>query len=110
MANTASCSSWVVTFMIVFATRYTSVKGAPGTRVVVMSPMVTGTASAPGLARSCAAMCGDSSRPCTAIPRALSGSATRPVPTANSSAGPPRASSASRSTIGSSTDGSNLAR
>ena len=41
--------------------------------------------------------------------RALSGSATRPVPTANSSAGPPRASSASRSTMGPRTDGPNLA-
>src|SRR4051794_24645744 len=34
--------------MIVFATRYTSVN-IPATRVVVMSPMATGTASAPGL-------------------------------------------------------------
>jgi hypothetical protein len=42
-------------------------------------------------------------------PRALSGSATRPVPTANSSADPPRPSSASRSTIGPRTGGSNLA-
>ena len=55
LAKTANCSSCVVTFMIVFATRYTSVN-EPGTRVVVMSPIVTGTASAPGLARSCAAM------------------------------------------------------
>jgi hypothetical protein len=78
-------------------------------RVVVMSPMVTATASAPGSASSCPAMCGDSSIPYTAIPRALSGSATRPVPTANSSAGPPRASSASRSTMGPRTDGPNLA-
>ncbi len=95
--------------MIVLATRYTSVKGVPGTRVAVMSPMVTGMASAPGLANSRSAMGRDSSRPCTAIPRALSGSATRPVPTANSSAGPPRASSASKSTIGPRTDGSNMA-
>jgi hypothetical protein len=40
---------------------------------------------------------------------ALSGTATRPVPTANSSAGPPRANSARRSTVGSRTDGSNIA-
>jgi hypothetical protein len=49
-----------VTFMIVFATRYTSVK-SPGTRVVVMSPMATRTAAAPGLARGRSAMYGDSS-------------------------------------------------
>jgi hypothetical protein len=49
-----------------------------------MSPMVTGTAAAPGSAASRAAMCGGSSMPCTAILRTLSGSATRPVPIANS--------------------------
>lgn len=74
-----------------------------------MSPIVTGTASAPGLASSFSAMCGDSSNPHTEIPRPLSGSATRPVPTANSRAGPPCANSASRSTVGLSTGGSNIA-
>ena len=73
-----------------------------------MSPTVTGTASAPGLARSRSAMCGDSSIPLTGTPRALSGSATRPVPTANSSAGPSPASAASTSTHGSSTAAENM--
>jgi hypothetical protein len=90
--------------MIVFATRYTSVK-VPGTRAVLMSPMITGTAAAPGLADSRSAMGWDSSMPCTAIPRARSARATRPVPTANSTAGPPRASSASRPVIGPRTEG-----
>ena len=80
----------------------------PSTRVVVMSPIVTGTASAPGLARSRSAMCGDSSIPLTGTPRALSGSATRPVPTANSSAGPSPASEASMSTHGPSRSGANI--
>jgi len=106
LAKTASWSSWVVTFMIVFATRYTSVK-VPGTRAVVMSPMVTGTA--PGLAACRSAIGRDSSTPRTGIPRALSGMATRPVPTANSSAGPSPASSASTPTMGSRTAGSNMA-
>jgi len=92
----------------VLATRYTRVK-VPGTRVVVMSPMVTGMSSAPGLADSRSAMAGDSSMPRTGIPRALSGRATRPVPIANSRAVPPPASSASTSAIGPSTDGSNMA-
>ena len=74
-----------------------------------MSPRVTGTASAPGLANSRSAIGRDSSMPCTAIPRALSARATRPVPTANSTAGPPRASSASRPVMGPRTDGSNRA-
>ena len=47
----------------------------------------------------------DSSRPWTGIPRALSARTTRPVPTANSSAGPPPASAASNPTTGSRTDG-----
>ena len=73
--------------MIVFAARYTSEK-TPGTRVDVMSPTVTGTAAAPGLPWKTAAMCGDNSIPATGTPRPLRGSATRPVPTANSSAAP----------------------
>ena len=39
-----------------------------------MSPIVTGTVSAPGFARSWAAMGGDSSMPCTSTPRSLSAS------------------------------------
>jgi len=52
-----------------------------------MFPTVTGTASAPGLARNCCTMWGESSIPCTGIPRARNGKATRPVPMASSSAG-----------------------
>ena len=74
-----------------------------------MSPIVTGTASAPGLARSRSAIGGDSSIPVTGTPRALSGSATRPVPTANwGRAGPSPASVASTSTHGSSRAGENI--
>src|SRR5450432_3750603 len=73
-----------------------------------MSPMVTVTASASGFVRSCSAMWGDSSMPFTGTPRALNGRATRPVPTANSSAAPPRAVAAKKSTIGLRTDGSNI--
>ena len=60
-------------------------------------------------ARIASAMGRDNSMPCTAIPCALSLRATRPVPTANSTAGPPRASSASRPVIGPRIDGSNKA-
>ena len=54
--------------MMVLATRYTSVNGPPGTRAAVMSPMVTGTAPAPGLASSRSAMGRDSSSPWTGNP------------------------------------------
>ena len=107
MANTATCSSCVVRFMIVLNTRYTSAN-EPSTRVVAMSPMVTAMPSAPGLARSWSTIGGDSSMPVTGTPRACNGTATRPVPIASSSAAPPAASSASRSTIGSRTAGSNI--
>ncbi|MGH3210796.1 MAG: hypothetical protein ACRDNO_23875 [Trebonia sp.] len=73
-----------------------------------MSPIVTGTSADPGLARSTAAMSGESSIPATGTPRSLSGSATRPVPTANSSAAPPSASEASTSTVGRRTSGANI--
>jgi hypothetical protein len=73
-----------------------------------MLPIVTGIASAPGLASIRAAMCSDNSMPCTGTRRALSASATRPVPVANSSAGPSPASAASRPVIGSSTVGENM--
>ena len=56
---------------------------------VVKSPIVTGIASPPGLARSRATIASDRSMPCTSTPRAASGSATRPVPMASSSARPP---------------------
>ena len=46
--------------------------------------------------------------PATRTPRSASGSAIRPVPIANSSAPPAPASSASRSTAGSTTAGSNM--
>ncbi|WP_311774392.1 hypothetical protein [Micromonospora carbonacea] len=50
----------------------------------------------------------DSSMPVTGTPRSASGTATRPVPTANSSAAPSPASVASRSTVGPSTSGANM--
>ncbi len=77
----------------------------PSTRVVAMSPIVTSTSWASSLARSWAAMSVESSIPDTGTPRAASGRATRPVPTASSSARPSPASSASRSTVGPSTSG-----
>ena len=80
----------------------------PSTRVLAMSPIVTGMASPPGLARSCATIALESSRPCTGTPRAASGSAIRPVPIANSSAAPSPASSASTSTAGSTASGENI--
>src|SRR5215210_1282015 len=54
--------------------------------------MVTGIPSPPGLVRSRATISGEISTPSTRTPRAASGSAIRPVPTASSSAGPPSAS------------------
>ena len=80
----------------------------PSTRVVAMSPIVTSMRCASSLARSCSTMAVESSIPDTGTPRAASGNATRPVPTANSSAAPSPASSASRSTVGPSTSGSNI--
>ena len=94
--------------MIAFHTRYTR-PNAPGTRVLVMSPAMTGTASPPALARSWSSIGWERSMPCTSTPRrARSGSATRPVPIASSSAGPSPASAASRSTTGSSTSAANI--
>ena len=60
------------------------------------------------LGRSCSTIAADSSMPVTAAPRCARGTATRPVPMANSSAGPVPASSASRSTVGSSTSAANM--
>jgi hypothetical protein len=62
----------------------------PSTLVVDMSPIVTGSSAPPGLARSCSTIAADSSMPVTGTPRAASGSPTRPVPIANSSAGAAR--------------------
>jgi len=53
-----------------------------------MSPTVTATSAPPGLARSRASIRADASIPVTAMPRAASGSATRPVPIPNSNAVP----------------------
>ncbi len=63
------------------------------TRVVAMSPIVTGNRSPPGLRRSSATIASEKSMPCTSTPRAASGKATRPVPIASSRAGPSPASS-----------------
>ena len=65
-----------------------------------MSPIVTSTASPPGLPAIRAAIARLSSMPLTGTPRAASGAAIRPVPTANSSTGPPSASSSRTSTAG----------
>ena len=80
----------------------------PSTVVVAMSPMATGMAAPPGLARSRATMARDRSMPCTSTPRRVSGSAIRPVPMPNSSARPPPASPASTSATVSVKEGSNM--
>lgn len=81
----------------------------PGTLVVAKSPMVTGTAAPPGLARSRSTMARDRSTPCTRTPRPARGSAIRPVPTPSSSARPPSpASPARNSTVGPTTRGANI--
>src|SRR4051812_40757962 len=64
--------------------------------------------SAPGFSRRRASMASELSMPATRTPRSASGSAIRPVPIANSTAAPSPASSASRSTAGPSTRGSNM--
>ena len=71
-----------------------------------MSPTTTGRSGRFAWSRS--AIGCDSSMPLTATPRSASGIATRPVPIASSSAGPSPASSARRSTAGSSTSGANM--
>src|SRR4051794_6862069 len=71
-----------------------------------MSPTTTGTSSR--LARSCSTIGADSSIPVTGTPRSTSGTATRPVPMASSSAGPSPARSARNATAGSSTSGANM--
>lgn len=88
-------------------TRYTSRKGPP-TLMVAMPPIVTLIRPAGSLAKRRSAMAVESSIPDAATPRSVSGMATRPVPMANSSASPSPADSASRSTVGPSTSGSNM--
>jgi len=65
-----------------------------------MSPITTGIAAPPGLARSRATIASEASTPSTGIPRAASGSATRPVPIASSSTRRSPASPARNSTAG----------
>src|SRR5215467_13113447 len=71
--------------MIVLNTRYAT-ENVPSTLVVAKSPIVTPTASPPGLARSRATIARDRSMPWTGTPRRASGKAIRPVPTPSSSA------------------------
>lgn len=66
------------------------------------------TVSPPGLALSRAVIARDMSMPCTGTPRPARGSAIRPMPTPNSSARPPPASRARRSTAGSTASGVNM--
>jgi len=73
-----------------------------------MSPGTTGIVASSAFFRNCAIIAVDISMPVTAIPLSLSGTATRPVPIANSSARPPAASSASRSTAGPNTSAENI--
>ncbi len=66
-----------------------------------MSPTTTLISSAPGLRRNCSSIASEMSIPETPTPVLANGNARRPVPTANSTAGPPRASSAKTSTAAS---------
>ena len=72
-----------------------------------MSPATASIRSAPGFSRRRSSIASELSIPATRTPRSDSGSAIRPVPIANSSTAPPPASSASRSTAGPTTAGSN---
>ena len=72
------------------------------------SPIVMPISFAPGFALSLAVIARERSIPCTGTPRAASGTAIRPVPIPSSSARPLAASSASRSTAGPTTAGSNI--
>ena len=80
----------------------------PGARAVAMSPTTTGMVVSSTLVRSWSIIGWDSSIPVTGTPRSASGTATRPVPMASSSARPPPASSTSRSTVGPRTSGANM--
>ena len=70
-----------------------------------MSPLITGIAASSAFSRNWLIIGCDSSMPVTGTPRPASGTATRPVPMANSSARPEPASPARRSTVGPSTSG-----
>jgi hypothetical protein len=72
-----------------------------------MSPTSASTRWAPGFSRRRPSIASELSTPTTRTPRPASGSAIRPVPTANSSAAPSPASSASRSAVCAMTAGSN---
>ena len=92
---------------MVLKTRKTKVN-SPSTRTVAMSPTTTGRSSAETFVRSTSTIGADSSIPVTGTPFASRGTATRPVPIASSSAGPPPASSARASTTGSSISGADM--
>jgi hypothetical protein len=71
-------------------------------------PTATGMSAPPGFLRTWLTIGAESSMPDTATPRAARGRATRPVPTANSSARPAPASSARKFTVGPTTSGLNI--
>jgi hypothetical protein len=73
-----------------------------------MSPTITGIVASSAFARSWSIIGPDSSMPVTGTPRAASGTATRPVPMANSSAAPSPARATRRFTVGPSTSGANM--
>jgi hypothetical protein len=73
-----------------------------------MSPRTTGIIASSAFVRSLSTIGRDNSMPVTGTPRSARGTATRPVPMANSSAGPSPDSSASRSTVGVRTSGANM--
>jgi hypothetical protein len=80
---------------------------SPGATAVAMSPMMTGIVASSALVRDWSIIGRDRSIPVTGTPRWESGTATRPVPMPNSSARPPPASSARRSTLEPSTSAAN---
>ena len=72
-----------------------------------MSRSTTGTCDSETLVRSCSTIGRDNSIPETATPFERRGTAMRPVPMANSRAGPSAAHAASASTTGPTTSGLN---
>jgi hypothetical protein len=91
----SACRSWLSRQKSELPTTHTSRNG-PVTGTSAMSPMVTGIASPPGLARIRSTIAREASSPSTATPRAASGSATRPVPIASSSTRPSAPASPAR--------------
>ncbi len=73
-----------------------------------MSPATASMAAPPGFSRSRWSIASELSMPATRTPRSARGTATRPVPIANSRTRPPAASSASVSTVGPMTCGENM--